>query len=210
MVAQEPASGNPSGSVAGPSTFRTRTGSATSPEGESLGRGRPVAETTRSVGPTPPRPDTLTLIPEAIPEALRGHPQFLCWKWVLRPGKYGPVWTKPPLRARDLGQARSTDARDWSSYRDSLRRYEAGQVDGIGFYPDPQSRVVFGDVDDCRDPESRKIAAWARPLLARFAFSYQEVSPSGTGVKILLLGAVPGKERRWRLDPTNPLAYVEW
>jgi AAA domain len=158
----------------------------------------------------PPRPVSLGLVAEQIPAALRGWDQWLVWQWRLRSGKDGPYWTKPPLRARDLGQARSTEARDWCSLREALRRHGRGEVDGIGFYPDPQSRVVFGDVDDCRDPATGEIAAWAKPLLARFAFTYQEVSPSGTGVKILLLGAVPGSERRWRLDPHEPLAYVEW
>jgi hypothetical protein len=58
---------------------------------------------------------------------------------------------------------------------------------GIGF-------VLTGDglggvdLDHCRDPETGEIARWALSIIRDFA-SYAEVSPSGTGVKILARGA---------------------
>ena len=54
------------------------------------------------------------------------------------------------------------------------------------------------DLDDCRNPETGEIAAWAQEIIDRFD-SYTEVSPTGTGVRILIrtaTGLLPGDERR--------------
>src|SRR5262249_1385032 len=43
------------------------------------------------------------------------------------------------------------------------------------------------DLDDCRDPETGQLSPDATAIVERFA-SYTEVSPSGTGVKIICKG----------------------
>jgi hypothetical protein len=43
------------------------------------------------------------------------------------------------------------------------------------------------DLDDCRDPETGELTAFAQQMLRRFD-TYAEVSPSGCGVKIFVLG----------------------
>lgn len=52
------------------------------------------------------------------------------------------------------------------------------------------------DLDGCRNPETGEISAWAFKLMEAFR-SYTEISPSKTGLKILLLGApeLPRKQR---------------
>jgi hypothetical protein len=46
--------------------------------------------------------------------------------------------------------------------------------------------IVGIDLDSCRNPETGEIDAWAHEIINAFS-SYAEVSPSGTGVKILAL-----------------------
>jgi hypothetical protein len=161
------------------------------------------------LGSAPPRPDALPPIVENIPAALLAFDQFLLWDWELRDGRDGPRWTKPPLRVVGTGYAKSTDAAGWGSFRAALAAYKARKLSGIGFALSATDPFCFGDVDDCRDPETGAIAEWARPLLARFAFTYQEISPSGTGVKILLRGKLPRDEHRLKVG-TDALSYVEW
>jgi primase-polymerase (primpol)-like protein len=61
------------------------------------------------------------------------------------------------------------------------------RVDGIGFVFNGDG-IGGVDFDGCRDPATGEISPWAREVIADFA-SYAEVSPSGTGVKIIAGGA---------------------
>ena len=51
------------------------------------------------------------------------------------------------------------------------------------------------DLDDCRDPETGELEAWATELVASFGEGvYREVSQSGTGVHIIVKGKAPNKK----------------
>lgn len=153
----------------------------------------------------------LELIPTAIPPALKGFDHFLLWNWVLRPnGKGEQVWTKPPYRVVGSGLAKSTDADGWGSFLAATAEMRARRMAGIGFALGADDPFCFGDIDDCIDLSTGEIAPWARPIVDRFRHTYQEISPSGTGIKILVKGKLPGTEHRWRVDKDNPAAYVEW
>ena len=69
------------------------------------------------------------------------------------------------------------------------------RIMGIGFVfaeSDPYTGI---DIDDCRDPQTGNIGAWAQELIDKLD-SYTEVSPSGTGVKIIVTASLPGSVRR--------------
>src|SRR5262249_17926175 len=51
------------------------------------------------------------------------------------------------------------------------------------------------DLDDCRDVETGEIKPWAEEII-RDLDSYAEVSPSRTGVKVIVRGAVPAGGNR--------------
>jgi primase-polymerase (primpol)-like protein len=52
------------------------------------------------------------------------------------------------------------------------------------------------DLDGCRDPATSELASWARDIVDRLD-SYTEVSPSGSGIHILVEGELPpGRNRR--------------
>ena len=50
------------------------------------------------------------------------------------------------------------------------------------------------DLDDCRDPETGKLDAWAEEAVELFG-GYAEVSQSGAGVHIIVRGKAPNKKR---------------
>ena len=46
------------------------------------------------------------------------------------------------------------------------------------------------DLAKCRNPESGDIAPWAQEILNRVGGAYAEISPSGTGIHIIVCGTV--------------------
>lgn len=122
---------------------------------------------------------------ETLPTGLLELAQWVCWRYELRKGKH----TKVPCDPHTGGRADTTDRATWGTFAQATRRYTQGGYDGLGFVF--AGEFVGIDLDDCRDPETGEIAAWAHPILAPFAGCYMETSPSGTGVHIIVLGAMP-------------------
>jgi putative DNA primase/helicase len=78
--------------------------------------------------------------------------------------------------------------------------YECSEppYDGIGFVFSSGDPYVGIDLDKCRVPETGEIALWAQKIIDRVCEGYSEVSPSGTGVHIIVEGVVRdgGRSRR--------------
>jgi hypothetical protein len=56
------------------------------------------------------------------------------------------------------------------------------------------------DLDKCLDPETREIEGWAQEVIEELD-SYTEISPSGTGVHVLVRGTLPpGGNRKGRFE----------
>jgi primase-polymerase (primpol)-like protein len=102
--------------------------------------------------------------------------------------------TKVPYTPGTLRRASSIDLMTWRSFTEAVGAYERSEppCDGIGFVfcgADPYSGI---DLDKCRDPETGVIEQWARKIIDEVSEGYVEVSPSGTGVHIILEGVVRG------------------
>jgi primase-polymerase (primpol)-like protein len=129
-------------------------------------------------------------IPENIPEQLTERPQWVCWRLEERDGNM----TKVPYTPGTVRRASSIDLMTWRSFTETVGAYERSEppYDGIGFVfcsADPYSGI---DLDKCRDPETGVIEQWARKIIDSIQEGYVEVSPSGTGVHIILEGVVRG------------------
>jgi len=70
-----------------------------------------------------------------------------------------------------------------------------GAYAGIGFVFSADDPYLGVDLDDCRDAGTGQIAAWAQVIITNL-HTYTEVSPSGTGVKLLLRATKPGPRTR--------------
>ena len=118
---------------------------------------------------------------QQIPEWLKAAPRWLVWKRI--PGRKLPVsvrtgvskgWQKPKA---------------WASFEDALAAYEPGRHAGLGFALG--DGFVGVDFDGCRHPDGT-IAQWAADQLHDLPESaWLEVSPSGTGLKAILLSTAP-------------------
>ena len=121
--------------------------------------------------------------PDAIPQELQALDQ-----WVIRDEQ------KRPINARTGKLASPTDADTWSSFTTA-----AATGRSLGFVFTEDDPYVGIDLDRCRDPETGAIAPEAMAIIERFS-SYAEVSPSGTGVHLILRGVKPTRECTRTLD----------
>lgn len=135
-------------------------------------------------------PPTLPLRADALPPSLAARPVWLCWRWERAKGR----WTKVPVSAATLEVIDVTKADNLSPLAEAAARVAAGEATGVGVSLGAAG-VLGVDLDDCRDPDAGTIAPWALDI-TRALDGYAEASPSGTGVKVLVAAAKPGKKCR--------------
>jgi putative DNA primase/helicase len=116
--------------------------------------------------------------------------RYVVWRYEERVGKSAKI----PYVADGTGaRASSTDPATWRGFAAAARVFLVGGYDGVGFVFSPGDPYTGVDLDDCRDPESAALDAWASELVA-FLDGYTEVSPSGTGVHVIVRGAAPNRQ----------------
>jgi hypothetical protein len=161
----------------------------------------------------PPKPHTVCGDLANLPSALAPlivEPHWVVWRWEVNDdGK----WTKVPYQpGTPRYKASVSNPKHWGSYTEALAVYKSKNFDGIG-YMVKESRVGALDLDKCRNPETGELLPGARDLIER-ADSYVEVTPSGTGLRIIGIAdgdeeihkklSVPGTEMQvevWRRAP---------
>lgn len=142
---------------------------------------------------TPDRaPSVLSVLPDGIPAELRARLQWVNWRYDRETaGKWGKVPYSPGRSHR----ASSNKLATWGTFADAVASYGSGQWAGVGYVFSPDDPFCGIDLDDCRDAETGAVAGWARPILADLP-SYAEISPSGTGIKLIVVAAKPeGKSK---------------
>jgi primase-polymerase (primpol)-like protein len=148
------------------------------------------------------KPTGLPVLAENVPPELTALARWVVWRYVpdadLETGE--AEWDKPPSNARTGGLASSTNPATWAPFGVALAAYRKGTWDGIGFVlhrkkGDDGPGLVGVDLDKCRDPETGTIEPWALDIIARLD-SYTEVSPSGRGIRIFVLGKLPPHGRK--------------
>ena len=129
-------------------------------------------------------------------------PQWCLWHYVLRDGR----WTKPPFQ-RNGELAKSDDPRTWATFDTVLAAYlESATFDGVGFMF-AGTGFCGWDFDHCLhgdviDPD---FLEYIRRL-----DSYTEISPSRTGVHVLVCATLPvgGRNRKFP-TPEEPKRAIE-
>lgn len=139
-----------------------------------------------------PEPDRRVMV-DQIPESLRSMPRWVCWKYM--PNPKGGKDKKLPIHPISGEAADSTDPKTWTTFEDAASALEGRQdLAGLMFALGPDVGVMGIDLDQCIDAAGT-FTPEAKTLIETFD-TYTEVSPSGTGVKIFLLGKKPGKDCR--------------
>lgn len=116
-------------------------------------------------------------------DGLAAARRWVGWRWEVRKGRP----TKPPVKV--LGGASSGFARndrpgDWTTLAEAEQALAKGRLAGIGLQLLGLRGFCAIDLDDVRDTASGALLPWARRLL-NDCRAYAEVTPSGTGLRIL-------------------------
>jgi putative DNA primase/helicase len=146
------------------------------------------------------RPVALIVEPAGIPAALKVGRRFVVWQYDRREG----AWTKLPYNPRTGTRSSSTDSITWGAFDEALTAYAAGGWDGIGVMLRPHQAhpddLIGVDLDHVYDPERQAITDDAAVDIVITLPSYTEISPSGTGIRIIARGALPASARRGNVE----------
>ena len=134
---------------------------------------------------------------QEIPSELKLLPRWVCWRYRGRNGRLRKV----PVRADNGKQASVTQPGDWSTFETAIARMQRrSPPEGVGFVFAIEDGLVGIDLDCCRDKNTGVVEEWALDIISRLA-TYAEVSPSGTGVKLVARGHLStGSGRRDNIE----------
>jgi primase-polymerase (primpol)-like protein len=128
---------------------------------------------------------------------LKARPQWVAWR--LGEPRSDGKRAKVPINPHTRRWAEPNDPSTWGSYQQALACEQEHGYKGRGFVFTKDDPYYGGDLDDCRDPKTGVIHPAALALAARIG-TYWEISPSGTGIKMIGIGEKPGP--RCKTDKT--------
>src|SRR5215207_2016160 len=129
--------------------------------------------------------------------------QWLCWRSVERNGKP----TKIPYSPLTGQRASSTTPGTWAGYEEAVRACKEHGYGGIGFVFTSEDDLCGVDLDGCLNADTGEIEPWARIIIEELD-SYTEISPSGTGVHVLVRATLPeGRNRKGRFETYDRNRY---
>jgi hypothetical protein len=154
---------------------------------------------------TGPTPEDLA----RIPAVLKARRQWVLWRGADRisPRTGAVKLNKIPINPQMLTNADPTDPTTWGTFavcvaalpvaleeweNDNPGAYRGG---GIGYVFTEDDPYTGMDFDNCVEPVTGQIAAWAQAHIDALS-SYTEITPSGTGLHSIVEGKLPPKGRK--------------
>ncbi|WP_107840922.1 DUF927 domain-containing protein [Metasolibacillus meyeri] len=118
-----------------------------------------------------------------IPDELQAITRWIVWKFETK----GSKRTKVPYQPNG-SFAKTNDPTTWCYFYEAVEAARSGQYDGIGFVFSQNDEYIGVDIDKCY--ENGVFNETASTIIDSLD-SYTEFSPSGTGVHIIVKGALP-------------------
>src|SRR5215216_2818508 len=112
--------------------------------------------------------------------------QWINWRYEERDSKL----TKVPICPHSGELAAVDRPETWGTYEEAVRASKEQSHDGVGFVFTEKDPYAGIDLDKCRDPGTGEIEEWAREFIDHLD-SYTELSPSGSGVHVLVKATLP-------------------
>lgn len=103
------------------------------------------------------------------------------------------------VRGSGLYPQNPLDSAGWMTLADTGRYVRSGQADGAGVVLTPDLGWVAVDLDHCRDADGH-LSSFAQTVLDQVPGAYAEISPSGSGLHLLLRGQIPTGARYHGFD----------
>ena len=139
-------------------------------------------------------------------DELAGWHQWLYWKQE-PPRAPGVKPVKMPYDPHTGKRASTTDSATWADFDTALSACQTFGGTGLGFVfavDDPYCGV---DLDGCIDTETGAVADWALTIVDALA-SYTELSPSGTGLHVIVRATLPaGGNRKGAIELYDRARY---
>jgi hypothetical protein len=143
--------------------------------------------------------DKLHPLPKTL-EPLISIPHWVCWRYKK---KEDGTYTKPPFQTNGA-LAENNNSETWSTFEAAAQAVK--RFNGVGFVLTNTDITAF-DLDHCRDAETGIIEPWAAALVDK-AGSYTEISPSGTGLRIIGYGSGGEVHRKLPVPKANGMNYT--
>ena len=118
---------------------------------------------------------------------LRARDQWVSWHYVDREGSSKP--TKPPINARTGGGASHSNPATWSTFAEAVEHTYRRNLPGVGYVISEDDGYTGYDLDNCIDEDTGAPLPWAQEII-NLAETYTEISPSGTGVRLIARGKI--------------------
>lgn len=137
-----------------------------------------------------------------IPHEMRIYPQWVVWRYEDTDSKKP---TKVPYSAKTGHLASVTDPNTWAGFDECVNAMSSGWYAGIGFVLTENDPYSFIDLDDTKGDQT----ALDRQIKIFNEFnSYAERSPSGSGLHIIVKGAIPSGRRRSFIEIYSSARYM--
>jgi len=133
----------------------------------------------------------LKVLPKNIPTPLKKFDHWVGWNFELQ--GYGKGPTKVPKNILGNYTASTKKPSTWVDYKTCINH--RNYFDGIGFVVTKNDPFIFWDIDKCRNPSTGEISKEAMELITQLN-SYTEVSPSGKGLRLIVIGKIIKHGRR--------------
>lgn len=130
---------------------------------------------------------------------LKNRPQWVAWKYAERDGNI----TKPPVNPHNGFGASHTDPTTWGTYQEAAEWALKHNLPGVGYVISEDDEFTGADLDGCRDVEFGGVEPWAQDIID-LAETYCEVSPSGTGLRLIWRGKI---DKTIKCDPVHVEVY---
>ena len=138
-----------------------------------------------------------------IPEEMKEYESWVVWKYIDRGGEKP---TKIPYSPHTGEPADSTDAATWGTFSQCCELIEKHkELSGIGFVLSPNDPYAFIDLDDCKNDPA---LVEKQSQIYRDFNSYAELSPSGTGLHIIIKGTIPTGRRKSSIEIYSSERYM--
>lgn len=129
---------------------------------------------------------------DSIPDELRALPQWVNWVSEMRDRKP----SKHPIDPK-TGRGASVDKpATWGTFKEALTL----DPEHIGFVFTQVDPYCGIDLDNCRDQKTGEVLQWAKDIAKKMS-SYTEISPSGSGLHIIVKAKLPpGGNRKGNIE----------
>jgi len=141
---------------------------------------------------------------DRISEQMRKRNQWVCWTNIEKRGAMVMV----PKDPETMDIANMNDPNAGGSFDDARTILEEEDLKGLGYVFTENGPFVGVDIDDCRDPETGDIEDWVLDILQTLD-GWIEISPSETGVHIIVSGDHPGDKMEQKRGYVNTEDNVE-